>query len=76
MSASIPVYEAKAKLSKLIERALSGEDVVISRGGTPVVRLCPVKQSSGREFGSMKGRAKVTKEFFEPLSEDELSSWE
>ena len=38
------VVEAKNRLSKLIDRALKGEDVVITRHGQPVVALTPISQ--------------------------------
>ena len=76
MKRTIPVFEAKAKLSKLIERALSGELIIISRGNVPVVKLTPIARSSGRRFGAMKGRARVTEDFFSPLSEAELAAWD
>ncbi len=42
----IGMHEAKTKLSQLVERAVSGEDIVIARNGTPVVRLVPVAGTS------------------------------
>jgi prevent-host-death family protein len=42
------VHEAKSQLSKLIERAEAGEEVVIARAGTPVVRLVPVNAPQKR----------------------------
>ena len=72
----IPVHAAKTNLSRLIDRACAGEDVVIARGKTPVVRLVPVLASPPkRAFGAMRGKARVTKEFFEPLPDDELEAW-
>jgi len=72
-----PIHEAKTQLSRLIERACAGEDVVIARGRTPVVRLVPVERPpSGRRFGAMRGRARVTPAFFEPLPDEELDGWE
>jgi prevent-host-death family protein len=71
------VHEAKTHLSRLIEQAEAGKEVVIARGKVPVVRLVPIpKMAVCRRFGSMKGRATVTKVFFEPLPEDELRAWE
>jgi prevent-host-death family protein len=40
------MHEAKTTLSQLVERAAAGEDVVITRNGTPVVRLVPVAGTS------------------------------
>ena len=71
------VHAAKTQLSKLIERAEAGDDVVILRGQTPVVKLVPVgAKAPRRRFGAMKGRARVTRAFFEPLPLDEIHAWE
>ncbi len=71
------IHVAKTQLSRLIERACDGEEIIIARRNEPVVRLVPVrKKTVKRKFGSMKGRATVTDEFFEPLPEDELKLWE
>ena len=73
----VTVHAAKTHLSKLIKRACAGEDVVIARGRTPVVRLVPVRQAKPRRrFGAMRGRARTTKAFFAPLPPQELESWE
>jgi prevent-host-death family protein len=70
------VHEAKTHLSRLIERAEAGEEVVIARGRTPVVRLVPVGAPRvERRFGAMRGRAAVTAAFFDPLPPDELEAW-
>lgn len=71
------VHEAKTQLSKLIEQAESGEDVVIARRNTPAVRLVPITATvPKRRFGAYKGQATVTETFFEPLPEEELAAWE
>lgn len=71
------VHEAKTHLSKLLERAEAGDEVVIARGKTPIVRLTPVHaQRPRRQYGAMRGRARVTAAFFEPLPPDELDRWE
>ena len=73
----VTVHAAKTHLSKLIERACAGEDVVIARGRTPVVRLVPVgKAPPCRRFGAMRGRAGTTKAFFASLPPEELEGWE
>lgn len=70
------MHAAKSQLSRLVERAAAGEDVVIARGRTPVVRLVPVRAARvERRFGAMRGRAKVTRAFFAPLPPDELAAW-
>ena len=73
----VTVHAAKTHLSKLIERACAGEDVVIARGRTPVVRLVPVRKATPRRrFGVMRGHARTTKAFFAPLPPEELARWE
>ena len=39
---NVAVFEAKSKLSALLDRACSGEEVVITRHGTPIARLVPM----------------------------------
>jgi len=74
---SIKVHEAKTNLSKLIERACRGEEVIIARGTTPVVRLVPIGAVKGRrQPGALRGKLRVGPEFFEPLPAEELSPWE
>lgn len=72
----VTVHTAKTTLSKLIERAESGEEIVIARGRHPAVKLTPIKQPVKREFGLYRGIASVGPEFFEPLPDEELRAWE
>jgi prevent-host-death family protein len=70
------VHQAKTQLSRLIEEAERGEEVVILRGKTPVARIIPVKAApKRRKLDIMKGAFVVGPEFFEPLSEEELNEW-
>lgn len=69
------IHEAKTHLSRLVERACAGEEIVIARGKTPVVKLVPTKSNiPRRQFGAMKGRSRVTRKFFEPLPKEELAA--
>jgi prevent-host-death family protein len=71
------IHAAKTQLSRLVERAERGEEVVIARGSTPVARLTRLREERpSRRFGAMRGRARVTRAFFEPLPESELKHWE
>jgi prevent-host-death family protein len=73
----VNIHAAKTQLSRLIEMACSGEEVVIARDGEPVVRLTPVANvAAERKPGRLKGRLVVPDEFFDPLPEDELAAWE
>ena len=74
---TVTIHYAKTNLSRLIEKASHGEEIIIARGPEPVVRLVPVAASKGRrKLGILKGKLQVGSEFFEPLPLDELSRWE
>ena len=64
------IHEAKSQLSKLIERAVSGEEVIIARAGQPIVRLVPINQDqTPRQGGQWRGRVRIAPDFDE-LPED------
>jgi prevent-host-death family protein len=75
----VSMFEAKTNLSKLVESALQGEEVIITSGRErkPLVRLVPIEdpQTKGRVPGMFKGVFEVGPEFFEPLPEEELRLW-
>ena len=74
--AIVTVHAAKTQLSRLLERVERGEDIVIARRDQPVARLVRVNTPLvARKFGSMKGRARTTAAFFEPLPAGELEAW-
>jgi antitoxin (DNA-binding transcriptional repressor) of toxin-antitoxin stability system len=65
---TVKIHLAKTHLSRLIEKACEGEEVIIARGNQPLVRLQPLCEKKGqRKPGSMRGKLKVGPEFFEPL---------
>lgn len=73
----VNIHAAKTTLSKLIERAHSGEEIVIARGDIPVARLVPIiGKPAKRQPGTLRGIVKVPRAFFEPLPADELDLWE
>ncbi len=64
----VNIYDAKTQLSKLIEEAAAGNDVVIARGGKPVARLTRLASSKRKlKFGVLKGKLKVSADFDAPL---------
>ena len=73
----VTVHEAKTNLSRLLQKASAGEEIIISRGAKPVARLVPIGEIKGqRQPGALKGKLLVGREFFEPLPVEELSAWE
>ena len=70
----VNIHEAKTNLSKLLDRMLVGEEIVIAKAGKPIARLVPVQERLPRVPGIARGR--VTEAFFEPLPDAELEAWE
>ena len=60
------LYEAKAQLSKLVEQASAGEEIVIAKAGTPKARLVPLRKPA-RKPGGWKGRIWVSEDFDDEL---------
>jgi prevent-host-death family protein len=76
MTETVNMHQAKSTLSRLVERALAGEDVVIARNGEPLVRLVPVqKERKPRVPDRLKGKVWMAPDFDE-MSEEELRDWE
>ena len=74
---TITIHKAKTQLSRLIEKACRGEEIIIARGNKPVVRLVAINDQPGdRQPGAWKGKVHVGPEFFEPLPPEELEGWE
>ena len=61
----VNIAEAKANLSKLINRALHGERVVIAKNNTPLVDLVPHRPEGKRQLGLLKGSFTVPDDFLE-----------
>ena len=62
------VAEAKAHLSTLVRKALQGQEVVIARDNTPLVKLVPVRVQA-RTPGSAKGRIRISDDFDAPIDD-------
>ncbi len=77
MTKTVNIHEAKTHLSRLLEDAVAGEDIVIAKAGKPKVRLVPIEEPPKRKLGFMEGWAGLPDEFFfDPLPEEELARWE
>jgi antitoxin (DNA-binding transcriptional repressor) of toxin-antitoxin stability system len=64
----VTIHQAKSNLSRLIQAAVAGEEIVIARGKTPLVRLALVRRSKAkRELGFAKGKVRIAKDFDAPL---------
>ncbi len=69
VEAAMPVTnisEAKAQLSALIERVLTGEEIIIGKAGKPVARLVKYERPTGpRQPGALRGRIRIAEDFDE-----------
>jgi prevent-host-death family protein len=58
------IHQAKSQLSRLVERAMDGEEVIIAKAGRPMVRLVPIRSDdSPRIGGQWKGRVRIADDF-------------
>ena len=72
----VTVHAAKTNLSKLIDAALAGEEIVIAKGNKPVVRLVAIPQGKFK-LGFLKGTLTgPIPEFLDPMEDEELAFWE
>ncbi len=71
------MYTAKAQLSRLLERARHGEEIVITRHGKAIAKLVPVTPSRApRALGKLRGKIRVAADFDAPLEEEILALFE
>jgi len=63
-SGKINIHQAKTHLSRLIEDVVSGNEVLIARGGRPVARLVPLRRDeTPRRPGMLKGKLRISDDF-------------
>jgi prevent-host-death family protein len=75
MVLTVNVHDAKTHLSKLLEQAHDGQEIILAKAGKPYARLMPLAtETPQRQPGRLRGQ--VDDEFFEPLPEAELDAWE
>lgn len=74
---SINIHAAKTQLSRLIDEAAAGREIVIARAGRPVARLVPLEAMPARRLlGGLAGRLKVPADFDAPLPDNLLAAFE
>lgn len=74
----INIYEAKTRLSELVDQASRGETVIIAKSGTPMAKLVPLSHGPKRKikYGLMKGEIEIADDFDAPLPDDILAAFE
>ena len=72
------IYDAKMKLSQLVERAAKGEEIVIAKAGKPLARLVPLApaRKRPRKPGGSEGKIWVAPDFDAPLPKELLDAFE
>jgi prevent-host-death family protein len=70
----VNIHEAKTHLSRLVERAAAGEEIIIAKSGKPVAKLVPLREDlTPRVFGAMRGQIWIADDFDDPLPPELLS---
>lgn len=69
----VNIHDAKTHFSKLINRALKGEEIIIAKGGKPLFRLVPYSEEvETRRGGQFQGLIEISDDFDAPLPDDIL----
>ena len=78
MTVTENIHSAKTHFSRLIERALQGDEVIVAKAGKPIVCIVPypVRHPTARVPGSAQGAFTMASDFDVPLSDGELAAWE
>jgi prevent-host-death family protein len=72
----VNIHEAKTKFSSLIKRALSGEEIIIAKDGTPIIKLTPYTAEMPKRIpGLLKGIMYVADDFDDPLPKELLDQF-
>jgi prevent-host-death family protein len=73
----VNIHEAKTHLSKLVEIAAAGEEIIIAKSGKPVARLVAIsKEPTPRKKGLLEGRIEIKPEFDQPLPDEAIGLFE
>lgn len=77
MGKPVNIYEAKTRLSELVDRAEGGEEIVIAKAGRPVARLVPLRAvREARAPGRWGRTVKIAADFDAPLPDELLRDFE
>lgn len=73
---TVNIHEAKMHFSKLVDAVVLGSEILIEVAGRPVAKLVPISKKPKRRPGVLKGKIKISKDFYEPLSESIIASFD
>ena len=73
---TVNIHAAKTQLSKLVDEAEAGEEIIIAKAGKPKARLVPLaKKDIRRTLGMWKGKVWVSDDFDAPLPPEYLKAF-
>lgn len=73
---TVNLHAAKTHLSRLVDQAVKGHEIVIAKAGKPLVRLVPVATRRRRAgYGADKGRIRISDNFDAPLPDELLRAF-
>lgn len=76
MARTLNLYEAKTRLSALVDQAAAGEEIVIAKAGKPLAKLVPLRAAAGRRPGRTKAATWIGDDFDAPLPEALAAAFE
>lgn len=72
----INIHEAKTHLSRYVEEAAQGKEIIIAKAGKPVARIAPlVAVKAPRKLGLLNGKARIPEDFNKPLPDEVLAEF-
>jgi prevent-host-death family protein len=76
---TVNIHAAKTQLSRLVDKAAAGEEVIIAKAGKPVAKLVPLTPKTDRperRLGALAGKLVIPEDFDAPLPDDVLDAFE
>ncbi len=73
---TVNIHEAKTHLSRYVEEAAQGKEIIIAKAGKPVARLVPLAPANAkRKLGLLNGKARIPDDFNAPLPDEVLAEF-
>jgi prevent-host-death family protein len=73
----VNIHEAKTNFSRLVDRALAGEEITIAKNGHPLLRLVPIREAKQKRIpGLSEGKGQIVDDFDAPLDSSILDQFE
>lgn len=67
---NVDINQAKKRLPELVEKTISGDEIIITKAGQPIAKLIGIpKRDKKRQFGTAKGLIKIPDDFDKPLED-------